>query len=62
MEDHQDQVTGFRGFHSYPEIKDGKIVGEEPCYSKVKNCALCGGKEPTCKICIDGFNLVDIKD
>jgi hypothetical protein len=61
LEDHQDQITGFRSFHSYAEIKNGVAVSEVPCYKKVKNCALCGGKEPTCKICIDGFNLLDIK-
>jgi hypothetical protein len=39
----------------------GQDYVELPCYNIISNCAICGGFQPyKCKLCFDGYYLVDI--
>jgi len=56
------KIMGVQFFHTYiPATAIDKDYGEYPCYSKIPNCAICGGFDSAiCKMCIDGFALQNL--
>ena len=59
------EIMGLSYFHTYIDNNTPifNSYRELPCYSKIINCALCGGVDPSkCKMCMDGFTLVNVTD
>ena len=51
-------VSGIQYHFNYIQPVGKSKYIELPCFNKVKNCALCGGINPSkCKICLDQYVL-----
>ena len=56
------QIVGINFFHTYIRAEGQSSYRELPCYTRIKNCAICGGLNPDeCKLCFDGFALNEVK-
>jgi hypothetical protein len=61
---YSNEIMGITMFHTFVEATSRlNSYIELPCYSKIINCAMCGGANSNkCKICMDGFALVNVTD